>query len=84
MNRKQRIKEILQKKIKDFSIEIKDNSSLHNGHNSFDGTQETHIEVMLKAKQNYKFNRLEIHREINQLLVKEFNDGLHSLEIKIN
>ena len=84
MNRKQRINKILSKNLNDFSLEIIDNSNLHNGHNNFTGNGETHIKIILKKINKTSTNRLNIHRLINSLLVEEFKTGLHSLEIKIN
>ena len=84
MNRKQRINEILTKKIDNYSLEIIDNSSLHIGHNGFSGSNETHIKIILTKKDKTPPNRLKIHRFINSLLEKEFQNGLHSIEIKIS
>ena len=84
MNRKQRINEILTKKIDNYSLEIIDNSNLHKGHNGFSGNNETHIKIILTKKDKTPSNRLNIHRLINSLLEKEFLNGLHSLEIKIS
>ena len=84
MNRKQRIQILLEKNFKEFSIQIVDNSNLHSGHGKFDGSNETHIKILLDSKFNQKINRLEIHRKINKLLKNEYQIGLHSLEIKIN
>ena len=83
MKRKKRIYEILEKKLVNFDINIEDNSFKHKGHNNFDGTQETHILLILKNKTKKKINKLEIHRLINNFLKDEFKTGLHSLEIKI-
>tara|TARA_B100001057_G_scaffold366555_1_gene369897 strand:+ start:711 stop:965 length:255 start_codon:yes stop_codon:yes gene_type:complete len=83
MNRKQRIKQLLSSKIDDFLLEIIDNSHLHSGHNNFTGKNETHIKIILRNKTKSPINRLELHRLINNLLKKEFNAGLHSVEIKI-
>ena len=84
MNRKQRIDKILSNKFDNFLLEIIDNSNLHKGHNNFTGSDETHIKIILTRKDNFLYNRLNIHRTINSLLKEEFNSGLHSLEIKIN
>tara|TARA_E500000178_G_scaffold303737_1_gene314111 strand:+ start:1031 stop:1285 length:255 start_codon:yes stop_codon:yes gene_type:complete len=84
MNRKQRIGNLLSKKFNDFLLEIIDNSNLHIGHNDFTGNDETHIKIILTKKNKSTINRLMIHRLINSLLEDEFNNGLHSLEIKIN
>ncbi len=84
MNRKQRIDKILSKKFDNFLLEIIDNSILHKGHNNFTGNDETHIKIILTKKNKKPTNRLNIHRLVNNLLEEEFENGLHSLEIKIN
>ena len=83
MNRTKRIKNIIEKNFKDFSISVIDDSLAHKGHNNFDGKEETHIIIVLKKKFNLDIKRIEIHKKINTLLSKEFDSGLHSLEIKI-
>ena len=83
MSRKKRIEFILLENIKDWEIEVIDNSFLHKGHNNFDGNQETHFKINLQNKSINKQNRLEIHRKINALLENEFLNGLHALEINI-
>ena len=83
MNRKKRINDKLKKNLKDFQIFIEDNSHLHKGHNNFDGKEETHILIKLFPQKKNKYNRLEIHRLVNKILIKEFSNGLHSLEVKI-
>ncbi len=84
MNRNQRIYSILEEKLPNFEIRIKDTSSSHAGHNNFDGLGETHILITLKAKIKMNINRIKIHRLINDNIKKEFENGLHSVEIKIN
>ena len=84
MNRTKRIQNILEKNFLNYSFQIVDNSYLHKGHNNFNGQGETHITINLKINSELKINRLEIHRKINLLLKREFDTGLHSLEIKIN
>ena len=83
MNRSKRIESILKKHLLGFNINIIDNSKSHIGHNSFDGNGETHILIELNKNSESKINRLEIHKNINSLLEKEFKMGLHSLQIKI-
>ena len=84
MNRKQRINNLLLNHLKEFSIEILDNSHLHINHNNFDGTGETHIKIILEKRKEVKIDRLNLHRKINELLKYEYELGMHSLEIKIN
>ena len=83
MKRKKRIYGILKKKFTNFDISIEDNSFKHKGHNNFDGSNETHLLLILKQNNKKKFNRLEMHRLVNKLLKDEFEKGLHALEIKI-
>lgn len=83
MNRKKRIETILNKNFKYYKIEVIDNSHQHIGHNKFDGTEESHFCVVIKIAGKLVDSKLLIHRKINQLLIKEFNSGLHALEIKI-
>ena len=73
MKRKQRIDEILSKKLEDFSLEIVDNSNLHKGHNNFTGNDETHIKITLTKKNKLPTDRLNIHRLINELLEKKLS-----------
>ena len=84
MNRTKRIEIILEKNLSDFGVNVIDNSYLHKGHNKFNGEEGTHIEIQLKKNNIFKINRLQIHKKINSLLKKEFNTGLHSLQIKIS
>ena len=84
MERKQRIIDLLKNNLDEFNIDIKDNSYQHIGHNNFNGLGETHILIELKSKSKKKINRLEIHKKINNLIKREFEIGLHSVEIKIN
>ena len=83
MNRKNRISEILKKKLINFDVVLEDDSYKHRHHNNFDGKGETHFSVILKNKNNEKINRLATHRLINHLLKEEFKQGLHALEIRI-
>ena len=83
MNRKKRIEDILSNYFIDTIIEVTDNSIEHSGHNNFDGSQESHFQLLIENKNAKILSRLEMHRKINQLLEIEFDNGLHALEIKI-
>ena len=83
MNRTKRIHNILKKYFNETTTIVKDNSILHRGHNNFDGSGETHIFIQINKNSKLKLSRLEIHRKINFLLREEFENGLHSLEVKI-
>ncbi len=83
MKRKERIKKLLNNQFNDFTMKIVDNSYQHVGHFNFNGKEETHIEILLIKKFNHKIDRLKIHKKINEILKLEFENGLHSIEIKI-
>ena len=84
MNRKKRIETILINNFIEWKIKVIDNSEEHIGHNNFDGKQETHFKINLTNLKNSKVNRINIHRKINLLLVNEFSNGLHALEINLS
>ena len=83
MNRKKRIIDKLSQNFNKSAVKVFDNSHEHSGHNSFDGTQESHFKVHIKKEYLESLSRLEIHKKINDLLIDEFNSGLHALEINI-
>ena len=83
MNRKKRIKNILNNIYNSLIIDIIDNSQEHSGHNNFDGNQETHFKIIIDKNIIKEESRLNVHQNINNLLKHEFASGLHSLEIKI-
>ena len=83
MNRTKRIKNILEKNLSEYEINVIDDSLSHKGHYKFNGKDETHVIVEIKNNSISNFNRLAIHKKINSLLIEEFEIGLHSLQIKI-
>ena len=83
MNRKKRIKSILTNYYQKWTIDVIDDSEKHSGHFDFNGNQESHFKLILTTNSNDKVNRLEIHRNINNLLKDEFSSGLHALQINI-
>ena len=83
MNRIERIKKILEYNFKPESLALYDNSSKHVGHNNFDGAGMTHLKLMIKSVKFKDKKLLESHNMVNAVLKEEFQNGLHSLEIKI-
>lgn len=83
MNRKNRIETILKNELINCDFKVVDNSKEHIGHNNFNGKQESHFCLIIKRNQKLKDTRIIIHRKINKILKYEFENGLHSLEIKI-
>jgi len=83
MERKKRIKTILNANFSKWKIDVLDHSAQHKGHNNFDGKQETHFLVILKSPNKINEKKIVFHRKINELLKNEFQAGLHALEVKI-
>ena len=83
MQRKKRIESILEEYFSEYIYKVDHTSLKHRGHNNFSGNDETHFSITLNSKKKIRENRLLIHRKINNLLKKEFNLGLHALEIKV-
>ena len=83
MSRIERIKKILEKKLKPDYLTIRDNSKEHKGHNMFDGLGETHVGIEISSNFFNDKTTLYCHKFINSLLKNEFDKGLHSLEIKV-
>ena len=83
MQRKKRIESVLEEYFSEYIYKVNDTSYKHRGHNNFSGNDETHFRITLNSKNKIKEKKLIIHRKVNSLLKKEFNSGLHALEIKI-
>ena len=83
MNRIERIKKILSKDFNPSHIDLEDHSFKHSGHNNFDGTGMTHLYLKIKSDKFKGKKLIEIHKMINLSLKDEYENGLHSFEIKI-
>ena len=83
MNRIERIKKILNQKFKPTHLILHDNSSNHKGHNNFDGSDMTHLQLEISSNYFKNLKLVDIHREINFLIQQEFKEGLHAFEIKV-
>tara|TARA_B100001105_G_C21999776_1_gene276813 strand:+ start:223 stop:480 length:258 start_codon:yes stop_codon:yes gene_type:complete len=82
MKRKKIIENILLNSFSFLAFKVEDISILHQGHNNFNGKNETHFKITLHSKKIDSSSRLSLHRKINELLKEEFSTGLHALEIK--
>ncbi|MBG76901.1 MAG: hypothetical protein CFH22_00741 [Alphaproteobacteria bacterium MarineAlpha5_Bin12] len=83
MNRIERIKKILFADFEPSRLDLKDHSFKHSGHNNFDGTGMTHLYLQIKSDKFKGKKLIEIHKMINSSIKIEYENGLHSLEIKI-
>ena len=72
MKRKKRIENILlnNRYFFDWIIKVKDISSLHSGHNDFDGKNETHFSITLRTKKIHNI-RLTIGQDIEYSFINK-------------
>lgn len=80
---KQRIEKKLAEALNPKFLKVDNNSNLHQGHLGDDGSGETHFAVSIESDSLKDLNKVAAHRKINSLLMDEFKNGLHALEIKI-
>tara|TARA_B100000029_G_C16803634_1_gene677685 strand:+ start:27 stop:281 length:255 start_codon:yes stop_codon:yes gene_type:complete len=77
-----KIKEIINQKFEPEYLLLKDNSSLHNTHKSFDRNK-FHLKLTIKSKKMQSLTKLQAHRLIFESLKNEMKDKIHALEIDI-
>ena len=77
------IKEKILNNIQINNIEIVDNTHRHKGHKNFDG-KKIHLKIIIESDFLRSLNKIESHKKITNLLKKEIETKIHSLEIKIN
>lgn len=76
------MREKLQQAFTPLHLEIINESHLHAGHQpGFDGTGESHMRVRIVSSRFERMSRVAMHRAVNELMVEEFDRGLHALAI---
>ena len=80
-------KEIIEHKLRALNphfLEVKDISASHAWHlGNPNGDGQTHFEIKISSDALNSGTKIEQHRAINNLLKKEFINGLHALSITI-
>jgi len=64
------------------SLDVIDESNLHEGHAGHAGRSETHFRVNIVSAAFAGKSRIERHRMINDLLAAELKGGVHALALK--
>ena len=77
------VKKKLQSQIVIEDILIEDKSFLHKNHIG-NQPNKFHLKISLKSNQLKKMKRIEINKEIYQILDKEMREFIHSLQILIH
>lgn len=64
------------------SLDVIDESNLHEGHAGHAGRSETHFRVDIVSAAFAGKSRIDRHRMVNELLAPELKGGVHALAIK--
>lgn len=74
------------KELQPIFLQVTNKSHLHRGHVgiSDNNSGETHFAVEISSPLLSGLTKVKAHQKINQILIEEFQKGLHALEIKIN
>ncbi|MGO3927447.1 BolA family protein [Rhodopseudomonas pseudopalustris] len=64
------------------SLDVIDESNLHEGHAGHSGRGESHFRVNIVSDAFAGKSRIDRHRMINELLAAELKGGLHALAVK--
>jgi len=83
MNREKKIYKAILEEFSPEFLEVKNNSHIHKGHSGYKTSEDTHFSIIIKCEKLKKLKRLDAHKAINRLLIEEFQNGLHALEINI-
>ena len=81
--RAKRIKAKLEEALSPTYLNIEDESDRHRNHGDWQGEGETHFKITIASPALADKSLIEQHRQINHLLAKEFEEGLHALSIRI-
>ncbi len=82
-SRKKRIETILNKNFSPTILLVRDDSKKHEGHSQVSrNTKETHFFVKMVVN-NCTMSKVDLHREVYNLLDNEFSSGLHALELDL-
>ena len=82
--RKKRIETNIIKAFDPISIEVRDDSKLHAGHQNIEeGAKETHFYINMVSLSFRGLSKVKMHRKVYELLKDEFERGLHALELEL-
>lgn len=82
--RKKRIETNLKNAFDPVSIEVRDDSKQHAGHQSIEeGAMETHFYINMVSLSFRGLSKVKMHRKVYELLKDEFESGLHALELEL-
>ncbi|MEB3702207.1 BolA family transcriptional regulator [Candidatus Bealeia paramacronuclearis] len=81
------MREKIEKKLKTAldpqSLEVIDESHLHQGHSGSKSSGETHYFVRIGSAVFKNMNRIQQHRKVYEVLERELQSGVHALRIEV-
>jgi BolA family transcriptional regulator, general stress-responsive regulator len=84
MSRTQRITTLLQEAFHPLSLTVTDTSQGHAGHSGASPLGETHYSIHIHSPALSSLTRVEAHKKVYAVLNKEFDTGLHALELIVD
>ncbi len=82
--RKKRIESRLKSDFNPVSLEVRDDSKKHAGHQGIEvGVKETHFYIQMRSSSFKGLNKVIMHRKVYESLKDEFDNGLHALELEL-
>ncbi len=79
--RTRRMEDKLKQSLSLFFLKIENESQQHSDHYSGDG--ETHYKILLVSPDFRGLSRIQRHQKVNQVLLNEFQEGLHALSLQV-
>lgn len=71
----------IEKELNPSVLEVEDQSHMHANHNPNAKNGGTHFKVKIVSNVFKGKSKIEMHRIVNNILEKEFNEGLHALTL---
>ena len=71
----------IEKELNPSFLEVEDQSHMHANHNPNAKNGGTHFKVKIVSNVFKGKSKIEMHRIVNNILEKEFNEGLHALTL---
>lgn len=82
-NRDRRLYDILFNKLNPEKLVISNQSDQHRYHGGDDGSGETHYDILIVSDAFKNLSKIYRHRLVTDLLIDEFNSGLHALSLSL-
>lgn len=75
------LKDILENKFSNSTVEVINESHLHAGHAGSPGTGQSHFKILIVADEFEGHSKISRHRMVNTAVQPLFDEGLHALSL---